>query len=648
MTYYEVILKKFNELETVEERREYYKTIDFSKKIENEKDAKIISELKKFIDIPFKDNNFQKKEEQSLKQVILPKENKLISSFAEEILPILSSTNKIFYRPDLKEIVEITEIDSINGKNKYLGFSTITPHRFITLIEKYIIPGYWVMNRENQKFEFKMKSMGSDLANTLLKSPQLQKLPIIERIYHYQMPIIHEGRLTFPKIGYDERFNSWIPSDAPKIKFKDMDLKKAKEIIETILKEFCFKEKQDKTNAIAGMLTPFLRGLFKTQSTRTPVFFYEANRERAGKDYLAGITGLIYEGHNLEEPPISSGEFKGKGGSDELRKKILGALIGGRRRLHFANNKGYINNAVFESIVTAEKYSDRPLGKSEILTFDNELDFSLSGNVGIGYTPDFANRCKFIRLFLDIEDANARKFENPDLHGWVLKRREEILSAFYSFVKYWMDNGKKEGKLPFASFPEWSKICGGIMESIGYGSPCVPDKEILSLGGDTETKDMKRLFELCYENTKSDGLTKMEIRNIITNSEEDIFAYYDFDKRPDQTKFAMKLAKFVGRILSDIRMGVVDPNVRSARQKYVFQKEIPEKINDNLGNNTIGNHGKGGNLPNQSKENNKNSIRVDIVTRDTTGYHFNDEKGNFGNLTEEEVREYYKKMGEEV
>jgi hypothetical protein len=50
-------------------------------------------------------------------------------------------------------------------------------------------------------------------------------------------------------------------------------------------KEFCFKDEQDKINAIAGLLTPYLRGLFKNFNTRTPLFFYMANRERAGKDY---------------------------------------------------------------------------------------------------------------------------------------------------------------------------------------------------------------------------------------------------------------------------------------------------------------------------------------------------------------------------
>ena len=73
------------------------------------------------------------------------------------------------------------------------------------------------------------------------------------------------------------------------------------------------------------------------------------------------------------------------------------------------------------------------------ITLDNEMDFSLSGNVGIGFTADIANRSRFIRLFLDIEDANSREFHNPNLHKWIKENRGLILSALYTLVRNWVD-----------------------------------------------------------------------------------------------------------------------------------------------------------------------------------------------------------------
>ncbi len=360
-----------------------------------------------------------------------------------------------------------------------------------------------------------------------------------------------------------------------------MNVEEAKKIINKLFLEFPFLSKQDKSNAIAGLLTPFLRGLYNGFNTRTPISFYLGNRERVGKDYCAGITGIVYDGEALDDNPISSGDNK-TNNNEELRKKITSALISGRKRMHFANNKGYINNAILEQVSTSEMYCDRLLGKNDLVNLPNELDFSLSGNVGVTYTPDFANRCRFINLFLDIEDANSRKFNNPLLHKWVKENRGVILSALYSLVRNWFDNKSKKGSIPFASFPNWADVCGGIMEASGLGSPCLIDKENLSLSGDSETSDMKQLFEICYEKYPNQPLKKNNIVDLVRD-EGNLFGYLDFDKRKDQTKFGIKLRKFIGRIFSGIKLIIVDTDIRPARQEYVF------KSNNRCGN--IGNIG---------------------------------------------------------
>lgn len=524
----------------------------------------------------------------------IPSPGKLASQFAEELAHVLSSKNTIFYRPDIMDVVEIKSLRNDKGIVQDAGFISIKPNRFITLIENYIKP-YTLIKVPYQGFEKKEKSIGGDLAATILLSPQIQtNLPYIKRIFTIPLPIIYNGKLTFPCNGYDYRFDSWLPYDAPKIINSEMDLDLAKEVIEDLFKEFCFQTKQDYTNAIAGLLTPFLRGLFKKFNSRTPMFFYMANRERAGKDYCAGITGIVYEGFALEEPPICSVESDktNQNNTEELRKKILSAFISGRKRLHFANNKGHIDNSILEAIITAEKHSDRMLGKNENLVFDNELDFSASGNVGISFTPDLSNRMRIIRLFLDIEDANQRKFNNPNLHNYIRENRGLIISALYSLIRNWFNKGMPKGTKLYSSFPEWADICGGIMECAGYDSPCEQDKETLGISGDAETSDMKQLFEICYEKYPEQWITKNMIKAAIS-CEESLFSYFDFDKKADQIKFAKKLTKFYGRLLSNIKLVLKDASTRASRQELMFTKKKEEntktKIFDfgNVGN--IGN-----------------------------------------------------------
>jgi len=519
---------------------------------------------------------------EKINKLEMPKTGKLISTFAGEVSGILKNTDSLFYRRDSKEIIEIGKLKIPNSEEyEYTGFISMEPSRFITVLEKYVTPGVYaeVKNKVDgtSKTEFKERSITAELSKTILSSDILQtSLPQINRIFTIPIPIMDKkGDLTFPKKGYDERFGSWLPTDAPDISDPNMPLEEAKQILKDTFKEFCFQSKQDYTNAISALLTPYLRGLFLSFNTRAPVFFYLGNRQRCGKDYLAGITGIVYEGYALEESPICNSEKNGGGNSDELRKKILSAFIHGRKRMHFSNNKGFIDNAVFEAITTSEKHSDRILGRSEILTFDNELDFSLSGNIGVGFTPDFANRCRFVRLFLDIENANLREFKNPLLHVWVKENRSKIISALYSLVRNWKEKGSPKGKVPFASFNQWASVCGGIMEAAGYDSPCVPDEGIVSVAGDTETIEMKKLFEECYLRYKDVDIKKVEIQNCISGAE--LFPWLDFSKNDDKVKFGILLTRFEGRILSDIRLEVSKPNDRASRKEYKFTKRKQEK-----------------------------------------------------------------------
>ncbi len=513
-------------------------------------------------------------------ELTLPGVGKVISKFAEEIANETKNKNELFYRPDSKEIIEIGKIKHLETQEEtYTGFLTIKPNRFITLIEKYVCPGVNVKKNNGEQgteWVFKEKSISSELAGTILASDILQKaLPQIRRIFTIPIPIMYKGELTFPTPGYDKRFGSWLPYEAPTILNEEMTLEEAKQVFKEIFQEFCFQKQQDYTNAIAGLITPYIRGLFSSLATRTPVFFYLANRERAGKDYLAGITGIIYEGYALEEPPICNSEKGGGNNSEELRKKILSALMAGRKRMHFSNNKGYIDNAVFESITTTEKWSDRILGRTENVTFDNELDFSLSGNVGVGFTPDFANRCRFVHLFLQIENANERCFEKPNLHQYVLENRSLIITAMYTLVKNWKEQGMPKGKVNFASYPQWANICGGIMEAAGYGNPCEADSSVITVAGDAETTDMKALFEIGYEIFPNNEIEKKAIVNLACENE--LFRYWNLeDNRGDQTKFGNLVIKYIGRELSGITLVDTTPFARPSRKRFQFTKEKVE------------------------------------------------------------------------
>jgi hypothetical protein len=460
--------------------------------------------------------------------VVLPHDGMLVSEFATNVAEILKPLDTIFYRRDLKRVVEITKVSStetIEGdNNNYTGFNVIEPKRFVSLIENHMQPMAKVFDKKMGQVINKRRTLLPITADITLSSDALiDNINSINRIFNVPIPIMYKGSLTFPKNGYDERFRSWLPYDAPTID-TTMTLADAKKEIDGLFSEFCFKSNVDRDIAISALITPACRGLFKSFTTRTPVFLYKANRERCGKDYCAGLTGILYEGVANEDGPLSSGD-RDNNSSTEFGKKIFSAMIGGRKRMHFANCRGHIENAAFEQIVTSEVYTGRILGKSQTFTCNNEIDFSLSGNIGIIYTSDFANRCRIINFFLAIEDANSRKFKTPNLHGYVKENRGKILSAIYCLINDWIVKGPKAGSVPFASFHKWAEVVGGIMENAGYTNPCIVISDDQDIGGDEETNNMKKLYETINNLKGNAWITKDELHTIISNepSLQDLF-----------------------------------------------------------------------------------------------------------------------------
>ena len=511
---------------------------------------------------------------EDLPELELPKAGKLDSEFAKEVGEIFKKKEIFFYRQDSEEIVEVGKVKG-RGKDgmevKFDGFKAITPNRFITSCEKHFTPiveNPVLVGGEIERFERKKKSMSKEKSSTLLQSSQLQELlPNISKIINFPMAMLINGKLTFPEKGFDKRFNSFLPYHCPEISKPDMTIEEAKNIIDnSIFGDFCWKKNpENKTNAIAGLITPALRGLYKSFYSRTPVIIYLANRERAGKDYCAGITGLVYNGVALEDAPINKND-------EELDKRITGTFLSGRRRIHFSNCKGYLNSAVLEHIATASAHACRILGMNKDVSFDNDLDLSLSGNFDIKFTPDLSNRSIFVNLHLADEDANARKFVNADLHNWVLENRSLILSAIHCLIKNWIDKGSPDGSLPFASFPEWARVCGGIMESAGYGNPCKKNIDELLIGGDVQTNDMNRLAELCFNRKPNEEIKMGEIRDI-AKDEGDLYTHLDLEKNIDRQKFSRLIRGFNDRVFGGIRFKIKDEKIRGDRAEYLFFKE---------------------------------------------------------------------------
>ena len=524
--------------------------------------------------------------EAPLPRVPVPARGRALSEFAAEVGSILSATGTWFLKDNRAVVLRETNVAAPIPNMSRGATSTVfhypTPTEFRSMVEKYLRT---VTHEGGNQV---VQSMGRETAAAVLESPQFKAaLPRIDRILDVPIPIEINGRLEMIPVGYDARFGTFCRSDAGSV--TPLPLEESKLVITEMLEGFPFTNDLSRTLAIARMVTPMCKGLMGWTS-RTPLWVFEANRPRAGKDYLAGCCGILYEGRANEDAPLDHA-------SEETLKRIIAALQSGRRFMHFANTSGDIKNDVFEQAVTGKDIRGRLLGSNSAasdLTLPNELEFSVSGNTGFTFSEDFALRCRRISLAYYEEDANGRTFPKPDLHGWILQNRARILGAFAGLIWEWDRQGRPAGPSPFTSFPEWARCVGGILHACGLGDPCLPQFDG-TFTKDTITEDMTTLFDLVHLLRSDDWVTPGEIRSLISGSPTpngvtdgyDLFPTWNMGERPGQTAFGTALLRYKGRVLGGIKMEADTSRRGRKRYRFVREEEPDASQGKNPDNNTL-------------------------------------------------------------
>ena len=514
-------------------------------------------------------------------EIRLPQTGQSFSDFINNIVSgIDKNDSALFYRPRLNCIVENTNWEDKILNQQIDGLRDVKIPRLINLLEEKF--KFYTRVVKDDGFVRVYKELSKKWAELLMENTNfLNALPVIDRYFTCPIPYKINDKLILPKKGWDFIFDSFLVKDSPDI--EEMSVKEAKETISKPYDEFCFKDEQDKINAISHLITPACRGLYSSPTARTPFFFYMANRERCGKDYCAGIVSIVYEGFACDNPPVSTDE-RNSGNSEELRKKLTSSMKRGVRLLHFSNNRGKINNAVLEQALTSEHWMDRLLGGNTEILLNNEVDFSASANMGVSCTPDLSKRSLRVNLFYAEEDINKREFKTPNLHEIIIINRGKILSAIYTLIKTWVEAGEPSDCVN-SSFHEWARVVGGIMTYHELGDPTVESETEDDLTFDTETTEMRDLFiymatlhpkdESGQVEIKNSHLTIGEIIDEVKNGQnvgETFFSDLELEKPGDRVRLAIKIRKFLGRELSSIKFKVFSKNKRKNRETYIFEK----------------------------------------------------------------------------
>ena len=499
-------------------------------------------------------------------RVVLPGMGRPDSEFAVELGSLLAKREYWFAKGD--EIVRVA-MREFSETVKQLAFNSVEPVSACTDAEQHVEVGVTQEDQFTGDQVFVPCSMTREMAAKMLAAPQfISRMPRIVRILDVPIPVRHKGRIVLPKVGYDPDLRSWLPENAPVI--RPMPFAEALALIREMYCEFCWADQQSLVHAIARLITPFCRGLMGWQA-RTPLWCYQANQPGAGKDYCADVVHFLYTGSHIGDAPL------GKDG-EEIRKRITTFLNAGRRFTHFANCQVHIEDQTFIGLITSPFFNARNLGSTDPsadLTLPNESDYSLSANMGLTFREDLERRSRRITLFLAAENQNKQVFKREDLLGWITENRSLLLSAVASLVTRWIVAGEPKGPTPFASFPEWARVVGGVMAHSGLGDPCLPHaRDELETGGDRAMRAMRALYRVGYNAYPETWFEKGDLFKLLAAEDNDDLAWFgsfaDEEVRSTKPKIGMQLRKFRGRELEGITLQIDGSQTKSERQQIRF------------------------------------------------------------------------------
>jgi hypothetical protein len=308
--------------------------------------------------------------------------------------------------------------------------------------------------------------------------------------------------------GYDEQTGVlYEPSDDFPVIHDEVSMDDADAAISKLFDVVCdfqFESDDHRAAWLAGLLTPLARFAFDGP---TPLFLIDANVRGAGKGLLAQTIGQIILGREM---PVSSYAHD----TEEMRKKITAIALAGDRMIHLDNLEGNFGNDTLDRALTATRWKDRILGKSQ------EVDLPLipvwygTGN-NVAVAADTTRRLIHIRLdVLDERPEERTGFKHPELITWIRQNRPRLLTSALTILRAYCNAGMpRQNVTAFGSFEGWSRVVREAIVWLGQPDPCATRAK-LAEQSDTTTDALGQLIAAWREVDPHDfGIVVSELVN---------------------------------------------------------------------------------------------------------------------------------------
>jgi hypothetical protein len=299
------------------------------------------------------------------------------------------------------------------------------------------------------------------VVNDVLAAPR-PSLPILNGVV--EVPVMTKAGTIRAMAGYDEAAGvAYEPPPGftmPQVPLHPTPVEQAAAqmlLMSDLLGDFPFVSLVERTHALGLLLLPFLRECIDGP---TPLHLIEKPMPGTGATLL--VTTLLIPALGRPVPLTTQGRDE-----EETRKRLTSKLATGAAAMVFDNLHGRLDSAALSAVLTATRWEDRILGRSETVTLPVRTVWAATSN-NATLSLELARRTVRIRLDAGCEMPWQRTtFAHPDLMGWALAHRGELVAAALTLCRAWVDAGRPKGPRRLGMFESWSDVVGGVLAVAG-------------------------------------------------------------------------------------------------------------------------------------------------------------------------------------
>jgi hypothetical protein len=349
------------------------------------------------------------------------------------------------------------------------GYS-IEPFTFVKLRTKLSMVADWV-REEGEKLK-KVSPLKDVVESVLEFGFYPPEIPILKGIS--SSPKLGPNGKFYKHHGFDPHSGYFVTGDGPWPEWEGDGNSAARFLVTELFSDFPFAEKASLANALALLLTPFVRGEVAGQ---VPLFFINAPMKESGKTVLAqGAlcpgTGSMFEVNQIP------------GVEEEMQKSLLALLSEGQQAVIYDNLKSRLNSETLEACLTSGFFKCRMLGTNRTKKVFTNAIFVVTANHG-KLSDDFLRRTVYISLRPVVNNKQHRqKWRHAPFLEWVAANEFLLASAAFKMVETWVDAGRPDGSKRKNSYDRWTLTISGILEACGVSGFMENDVDLDEQGDD--------------------------------------------------------------------------------------------------------------------------------------------------------------------